>query len=169
MLDGRGNPETSSDYMDAIGALYSVSYTLKFGRKAEGHDFTVMPLEGLWWADDPDAFLIGDADEWRWTAMILMPGLIQPSHVNQAIQQAMVKKPVPAADKIRLEILFEKTAAQVMHLGPYAEERRTIEKLHAFIWERGYALRDKHHEIYLSDPRRTEPERMKTLIRQPVA
>jgi hypothetical protein len=169
MLDGQGNPETSGEYMDAIGALYSVSYTLKFAQKAEGHDFTVMPLEGLWWADDPDAFLAGNADEWRWTAMILIPASIQPSHVDRAIQEAMRKKAVPAAERMRLEILFEKTAAQVMHIGPYAQEHPTIEKLHAFIWEKGYALRDKHHEVYLSDPRRTEPEKMKTLIRQPVA
>ncbi len=169
MIEGEGDPNTSKDYMDAIAALYSVGYTMKFAlKKQDGFDFTMMPLESLWWADDPEAFLADHKGEWKWTAMILQPDLVKTEHVEAAISEATRKKELPAASKIKLQLLFEGTSAQMMHVGPYSEETPTIEKLHAFIHEHGYALRGKHHEIYLGDPRKSAPEKLKTVIRQPI-
>lgn len=167
-IDGEGAPE-SQDFMDAIQALYSASYTLKFMLKADGFDYTVMPLEGLWWADDPAAFRSSDKPAWKWTAMIRQPDRVTPALVEEAVVQASAKRRLAAASKIRLERLDESRCVQIMHVGPYEAEEPTIDKLHAFIAENGWKLRGKHHEIYLSDPHRTAPEKMKTAIRQPVA
>lgn len=171
MVDGRGDPNTAPEYTQAIEALYSVAYTLKFTlkRAAEPFDYTVMPLEGLWWAPDMASFAAGDRSKWEWTAMIAQPDAVTAELVERAVEQASAKKPLPAAARLRLERFDEGRSAQVMHVGPYSAEGPTIERLHAFIAEHGLALRGKHHEIYLGDPRRTAPERLKTIIRQPVA
>jgi hypothetical protein len=184
MVDGQGYPGTSQEYVDAMQALYGISYTLKFMLKEEGRDYAVMPLEGLWWADDMDAFLAGgDKDDWRWTSLIAQPDFVTEAHVERALAQVRDKQEREAAkaerkgeefrlnpklDGLRFERWTEGLSAQVMHVGPYSEEAPTIEALHAFIEEQGYARRDKHHEIYLGDPRRTKPENLKTVIRQPV-
>lgn len=169
MIDGQGDPNTSEAYRDAVQALYSVAYTLKFSLQKRGvARYSVMALEGLWWADDMDDFLRADKGAWRWTMMIMQPDVVTPEHVREAIEEAGRKKPLPALDRLRFERFDEGLSAQVMHIGPYATEGPTIQRLHAFIREQGYANRDKHHEIYLSDPNRTAPERMKTVIRQPV-
>jgi hypothetical protein len=170
MVDGQGDPNTALEYREAIETLYAVAYQVKFtvkGRDPE-LDYVVPPLEGLWWAEDMEAFATADKDAWLWTAMIL-----QPDHVSQELFEECVagvkqKKDLPGLAKIRLERYHEGLSVQILYFGPYADEGPTIEKLHAFAREEGYRLRGKHHEIYLSDPRRTAPEKLKTVIRQPV-
>lgn len=170
MVDGSGDPNTSQAFKDAIEALYSVSYTLKFMIKKGKTpvDYVVPPLEGLWWADDWDAFGTGEKDKWKWTVMIMQPEYVTEDLFENAVQQVEKKKNPPALSRLRLEGFHEGFAAQTMHIGPYAEEGPSIEKLHSFINEKGYTLKGKHHEIYLSDPRRSAPEKMKTIIRQPM-
>jgi hypothetical protein len=171
MIDGHGDPNTSDDYPDAILTLFSIAYTLKFALKRApgGFDYGVMPLEGLWW-DGVDVEVVRtDKSRWSWTAMIMQPDEITGDMLAEAIVGAARKRPVPAADKIRLERFNEGLAAQVMHIGPYSEELPTIQALHAFIERRGYEPSGKHHEIYLGDPRRAAPEKLRTIVRQPVA
>jgi hypothetical protein len=169
-IDGEGDPNTSTAYGAAVEALYAVSYALKFKvkRTENAVDYKVMPLEGLWWTDDMATFSIECKDEWKWTMMIVQPAVVTAGLVGQAIEDT-AKKNLPALERMRFEEFAEGQSAQVMHLGPYSAEGPTIEKLHAFIAERGYVPAGKHHEIYLGDPRRTAPERLKTVIRQPVA
>ena len=174
MIDGSGGPNTAQEYHDAIEALYSVSYALKFMiKKVESAiDYVVMPLEGLWWADDMTQFTTENKDVWKWTSMIMQPEFVTKDLFDKAVEQVKKKKKnLPALPKIRFETFHEGLSAQIMHIGPYSAEGPTIEKLHKFIKENGYefdGLIQKHHEIYLSDPRRTKPEKMKTVIRQPV-
>jgi hypothetical protein len=170
MIDGRGDPNTAQEYQEALEALYAVSYALKFMIKKRDPqmDYVVPPLEGLWWAEDMDAFTMGTKDDWEWTAMILQPEAVTRELVDEALQEVAQKKDLPALPRIRFESYHEGLAVQIMHIGPYSEEGPTIEKLHAFAQEDGYELRGKHHEIYLSDPRRTAPDKLKTVIRQPV-
>jgi hypothetical protein len=166
MIDGQGAPG-GEEYGIALGALYSVAYTLKFSSKAQGLDFKVMPLEGLWWADDMAAFAEANKETWKWTAMILVPDFVTEEMVGEAKAQAMEKKGVPAISGVRLETFREGPSAQILYIGPYADEDDTIERIHQFIEQQGHRLRGKHHEIYLSDPNRTAPEKLKTVIRQP--
>jgi hypothetical protein len=171
MIDGAGDPNTSPDYQAALEALYGVSYTLKFALKrgSPSRDFGVMPLEGLWWAKDMSAFLTGDKSSWSWTAMILQPDFVTAAHVGAANVAAAQKRQSPALQKLRLETFREGRAAQLLHVGPYSAEGPNIERLHAFIAEQGGRLTGKHHEIYLGDPRRSAPDKLKTIIRQPFA
>ena len=174
MIDGRGDPNSSEAYQDALGALYGIAYTLKFTlKKAEPErDFKVAPLEGLWWADTEapsmDA-LQADRDSWNWTMMIAVPDGVTAAEVAAAAEAAARRRPLPAAGRVRLERVAEGLAAQIMHIGPYSAEAPTIARLHAFVDAEGYELRGRHHEIYLGDPRRTAPERLKTVIRHPVS
>ena len=175
MIDGMGDPGTSQAYQDALGALYGVAYTLKFMMKLKSKpavDYPVMPPEGLWWVEGVEHFtmeqLMSRRDEWQWTMMIMQPDIITRERVAQAIDEVKRKKNPPSLDKIRFESLHEETCAQIMHMGPYAAEKPTIERLHAFILEGGHKLRGKHHEIYLGDPRRAKPEKLKTVLRQPM-
>lgn len=170
MVDGHGDPNTEQEFADAVTALYAVAYAAKFMLKkgAAALDYTVMPLEGLWWADDMDDFLTGDKANWHWTLMIMQPDAVTPEVFAAARAQAMAKKHLPALADVRLEQFDEGSCAQVMHYGHYAAEGPTIARLHAFIAEHDYVRAGKHHEIYLSDPRRSAPERMKTVVRQPI-
>jgi hypothetical protein len=169
MIDGSGDPGISQDYKDAIQTLYPVSYALKFMvKKGKGIDYGVMPLEGLWWADDMSAFVSGDRASWKWTSMMMQPGFITKEMVAEAMEQVAKKKSLPAISKIRFERFDEGLSAQVLHTGPFSEEGPTINKLHDFIGQGGYRLCGKHHEIYLSDVRKVAPERMKTVLRQPI-
>jgi len=170
MIDGVGDPNTAQEYKDAIEALYSVSYALKFVvKKGESAiDYAVMPLEGLWWVDDMPQFSMENKDALKWTAMIMQPEYVTEGLVNEALRQVEKKKNPPALSKIRFESFHEGLSAQIMHIGPYSAEGPTIERLHNFIKENGYELRGRHHEIYLSDPRRSAPEKMRTVIRQPM-
>ena len=173
MIDGAGNPNTSQDYRDALEALYGLSYTLKFGVKLgkygrKKYDYPVMALEGLWWMDDMREFSPDRKDEWKWTAMIMQPDIITPELVELARADLIKKKNPAAASQIRFESYHEGLSAQIMYFGPYADEGPTIQRLHGFIHESGHQLRGKHHEIYLGDPRRSAPEKLKTVIRQPM-
>ena len=169
MVNGFGDPNLNPDFQTGIEALYTASYTLKFMLKqAQGLDYVVPPLEGLWWMLMAD-FDLERRDDWRWTLMIPQPEEVRRELLDQAVVAAKKKKPLPALEKLRLEIYDEGRAAQILHVGPYSEEMATIDRLHAFIKEQGFHLCGKHHEIYLSDPRRTAPEKLKTILRQPVS
>ena len=169
MIDGQGDPNTTPAYAEAVEALFSVSYAAKFMvKRAAGIDYAVMPLEGLWWADDHAAFAANDRARWRWTMMILQPDFVEDAVVQSAMAQVRGKKRLPAMERLRLESFAEGRCAQVLHVGPFSEEGPTIERVHAFIAERG-RLAGKHHEIYLSDIRRAAPAKWRTIIRQPMA
>ena len=169
MIDGTGDPNTSVAYAEAIEALYAMSYTLKFLSKAtEDTDYVVMPLEGLWWTPDMAEFSAEDKSAWEWTAMIMQPGHITADHVATATDEVRRKKDPAALDRIRFESFTEGLSAQILYFGPYADEAPTIAGIHRFAVDNGYKLRDKHHEIYLSDARRTAPEKLRTVIRQPI-
>lgn len=170
MIDGHGDPNTSSDYSQAVSALYSLAYTIKFMVKKElGVDYGVMPLEGLWWAEDMNVFLQGDKDAWEWTMMIMQPEMVTAEIVRRALDQARKKKPLPELEKIRFEPFHEGLAVQILYTGPYSDEAETLKKMHhEFIPQNGFEMRGKHHEIYLNDPSRTAPEKLKTVLRQPV-
>ncbi len=174
MIDGKGYPGTSQEYQDAMGTIYPISYTLKFMMKTKGKDYVVMPLEGLWWAEDMEVFaseFMEKKEEWMWTSLVMQPDFITQELVNQAITELQQKnKPLPSLSKLRFQTFQEGKCAQILHLGPFSEEGPTIELLHNYIEEIGGTFdgkKQKHHEIYLSDPRRTKPEKLKTIIRQP--
>ena len=169
MIDGQGNPNSSSTYKQAVEALFSLSYALKFmvKKSAAAIDYSVMPLEGLWWVDDMRQFSVENKDGWKWTMLIMQPEYVNAALVDAARQQVSRKKELPALQTVRYDSFHEGRAAQIMYLGPYADEAPTIARLHAFIKQQGGQLCGKHHEIYLSDPSRTAPEKLKTIIRQP--
>jgi len=169
MIDGRGDPATSHTYAEAIDALFTVSYALKFTIKRVDpeDDYTVMPLESLWWTDEK-RFDADDRSTWRWTAMVAQPPVINQDLVRAAAHEAAHKRRFPALRKMRLDGFREGLSAQILHIGRYEDEAPTIRKLHAFISEHDYPVRGRHHEIYLSDPKRCAPERMRTVIRQPI-
>ena len=171
MIDGQGDPNTAPAYQAAVEALYSVAYTIKFLLKEDPatDDYVVPPLEGLWWVEDMTQFTMADKDAWSWTMMVMQPPWVTAEVVEQARAEAERKKDLPALPKIRFAPYHEGLSVQILYVGPYDQEEPTIRGLHAFAADQGYALRGKHHEIYLSDPRRTAPERLKTVIRQPVA
>jgi hypothetical protein len=170
MLDGSGDPNTSPDYVAAIEALFTLSYALKFRVKGSpaGVDYAVMPLEGLWWVDDPSRFSMRDKGNWQWTAMIVQPSYVTAALVAEMLAETQKKKGLAALEKIQFASYSEGLSAQIMHIGPYAAEEPTIARLHSFIAENGYTPRGKHHEIYLKDARRTAPEKLQTVVRQPV-
>lgn len=170
-INGIGDPNISKDFRQAIEALYSVAYTLKFMVKkgALGIDYGVPPLEGLWWADDMNDFLSANKENWKWTAMIMQPEFITDALYREGVKAAAGKKVLPALSKMRLEKFDEGLCVQVLYIGPYSAEGPTIQSLHDFAKDNGCQLRGKHHEIYLNDQRRTAPEKLKTIIRQPVS
>jgi hypothetical protein len=170
MVDGRGDPNDNTDFHAAMEALYGMAYTLKFmlKRGPSTLDWVVMPLQGLWWADDMEVFRMDARADWKWTLMILQPDDVTEEHVEMAREELRAKKDPPGLAGLRYETYTEGLSAQVMHVGPYSEEGPTIARLHAFIDEQGRRPRGKHHEIYMGDPRRTAPERLRTILRQPV-
>lgn len=169
MIDGQGDPNTSQHYMDVVEALFALSYGLKFAiKKASGVDYSVMPLEGLWWTEGP-GFDVDNRDSWMWTAMIMQPRFVSAGILEMTIPDVQKKKDPSALPMVRFEAFAEGLCAQVTHVGPYSEEGPTIKALHKFIAEQGLMLIGKHHEIYLGDPRRSAPEKLKTIIRQPVS
>ena len=165
---GKGDPN-GEEYQNALQALYGLSYTLKFKSKADGRDFTVMALEGLWWIDEGVFDLENPAPRgtWNWKSMIRQPDFITEEMVEES-KLSVREKRGSTVDKVRLETFNEGLSAQILHRGPYSDEGPTIRKLHDFVTESGYILRDDHHEIYLSDPRRSKPENIKTIIRHPI-
>lgn len=170
MIDGEGNPNASEDYAKVVGTLYAISYKAKFlSKKEAGIDYVVMPLEGLWYADDLDVYSERDLDRWQWTMMIMQPGHITPAMIEESIREAGKKKELAPRERIRMGTYHEGLSAQTLYVGAYANEGPTIQRMHEFIQEQGHQLRGHHHEIYLSDPRRVAPEKLKTILRQPVA
>jgi hypothetical protein len=169
MIDGLGDPNTSQEYKDAVEALFSLSYTLKFmTKKTQAVDYAVMPLEGLWWVDDMSKFSAKDKDAWKWTSMIMQPEQVTEDSVAKAIEELKKKKKLPALSKIRFESFHEGKSAQIMYIGPFSDEGPAVQKIHEFIRQHEGTLVGKHHEIYLSDPRKISPEKMKTILRQPM-
>lgn len=167
MTDGQGEPGTPG-FQRAIETLFALSYRAKFLLKKRGTDYAVMPLEGLWWADDMARFAEGRREQWRWTLMILQPDFV-PADVLEEAKTAVAKQLGEAAAAVRLEVLHEGPCAQSLHLGPFATEAPAIARLHASITGRGGILSGRHHEVYLSDFRRTAPEKLRTILRQPFA
>jgi hypothetical protein len=170
MIDGMGDPNTSQEYKNAVEALFSLSYAIKFMiRKEKSIDYAVMPLEGLWWVDDMTRFSVGNKNEWKWTSMIVQPEYAAKEIVDEALDKTQKKKNLPALSKIRFEAFSEGLSAQILHIGPFSAEGPTIERIHNFIRKQGHKLNGKHHEIYLGDPRKSAPEKMKTVLRQPMS
>ncbi len=166
---GRGEPGGEA-YQESIDALYGAAYTLKFASKKMGRDFTVMPLEGLWWWDKPSIVNLADAplrETWNWTSMILIPDFVTEVMLEE-IRPDLFKKKGKRIEKLKLERFHEGPSVQLLHVGPYSDEPRSQKILHSFVKENGYHLRGRHHEIYMSDPRRAPPEKWRTILRHPV-
>jgi hypothetical protein len=168
-------PGTSPLFMENMQALYNAAYTLKFAaklRKENPVDYPVMALEGLWWVED-GTFDIQKPGNWKYTVMILQPDLVTPELLADTLVQMRKKKgDLPAFDRLRLERFHEGLCVQAMHIGPYASEPATVARMQAFMQENGYqdlvGLGGKHHEIYMGDPRRADPAKLKTVLRHPV-
>lgn len=171
MVDGHGDPNTDPAYQAALEALYPVAYKLKFASKQRlGRDYVVPPLEGLWWADDMEAFTARrDKSQWRWTMLLLVPEWLGGDDVDRAIEQVRSKGAPERLADVRLGALEEGLCVQTLHVGSFDDEAPLLDRMHrGFIPEQGLRMTGRHHEIYLSDPRRTAPERLRTLLRQPV-
>ncbi|MCY6381227.1 GyrI-like domain-containing protein [Hoeflea prorocentri] len=172
MIDGAGSPsqDASTEYAQALAALYPMAFKLKFLSKQKlGRDYVVPPLEALWWADDMSVFVSGDKDQWQWTVMIMQPDWITAEHVDEIRDKVAASDDLPALGKLRFETYHEGRAVQIMHIGPYSDEGPTLHRLHhEFLPQNGLAEDGHHHEIYLGDPRKTRPEKLKTVLRQPV-
>jgi hypothetical protein len=168
MIDGAGDPNTAMSYREAVEALFAVAYAIKFKvKKTLAIDFGVLPLEGLWWADDLAAFTSGDKAKWKWTMMIMQPEFASAAMVRDTVAEVGKKKKLPALPLLNFKPFHEGQCAQIMHVGPFSAEGPTIARLHAFIAALGGKPAGKHHEIYLSDIRKADPARWKTVIRQP--
>jgi hypothetical protein len=169
-VDGQGDPNTAEEYTQAVEALYAVAYKLKFISKKEGQDYVVPPLEGLWWADNMESFsAVRDKSQWFWTMMIMTPEWITGEMVSDAQAAAAKKNGLPALDILRWEPYHEGLSVQILHLGSYDDEGPVLAELHEeWMPNNGYAFNGLHHEIYLSDPRRVAPEKLKTILRQPI-
>jgi hypothetical protein len=167
---GQG-PGTSPLFQENMQALYGAAYTLKFMaklRKEKPVDYPVMALEGLWWVEDGH-FDIKVKDNWFYTVMILQPDLVTPEMFAEALAQMRKKKGDQSAfARLRLEHFHEGLCVQTMHIGPYADEPATVARMEAFAQENGYTLCYKHHEIYLGNPLRADPSKLKTILRHPV-
>lgn len=169
MADGTGDPNTSRDYAGAVEALFSVAYAAKFiVKRRSGTDLAVMPLEGLWWADDMERFSVERKGEWRWCMMIMQPEPVDTETIAEAAASVRRKKDLAALERLRYERFEEGRCMQLVHCGPYADEAENIARLHGHIRSLEHRLRGMHHEIYLNDPRRTAPARLRTLLRQPI-
>lgn len=168
-LDGAGDPNTAEAYRTGVSWLYSVSYAMKFAAKAElGRDYVVGPLEALWWSADMSSFITRQKSDWQWTIMIVQPDFVTPALFAKAVDKAGKKLgPVPAS--LRLETYAEGLSVQTLHIGSYDDEAPTLARLHKeFVPENRLKETGHHHEIYLSDPRKVAPEKLKTILRQPV-
>ena len=170
-VDGRGDPNSAPEYIEAVEALYALSYKIKFLSKKEDRDYVVPPLEGLWWAEDMETFSTArDKSQWLWTMMIMVPDWISDDMMAEARMEVKKKKDLPALGKIRWEEYREGLAVQILHLGSYDDEGPVLARLHeSWMPEHGFTFNGLHHEIYLSDPRRIEPGKLKTILRQPIS
>lgn len=172
MVDGMGSPNAAQEgeYAQALAALYPMAFKLKFLSKKElGRDYVVPPLQALWWAEDMNVFLTGDKNQWQWTVMIMQPEWITEDHVADIRKVVAASGDLPGLSKLRLETYSEGMSVQIMHIGPYSQEGPTLKRLHEdYIPQNGLVENGHHHEIYLGDPRKTAPEKLKTVLRQPV-
>lgn len=171
MIDGHGDPNTSPAYTQALQALYPVAYKLKFASKRDlGRDYVVPPLEGLWWAEDMDAFTVArDKSQWDWSMMLMVPEWIDETMFHEAVDVVKAKGSVDRLDDVRIETLAEGVCVQTLHIGSFDDEADVLEKMHdEFIPGQGLSLSGKHHEIYFSDVRKVAPDKLRTLLRQPV-
>jgi hypothetical protein len=180
-VEGMGSPD-GDEFTSAVQALYSVSYGARFMvKKEQGDAPKVMPLEAQWWVDDPDqqdvvaavargeaTMADSDRELWQWQAMIMQPTPIDAATVTRAIDAARAKKDLPALDRLRYERWEEGRCAQLLHVGPYADEATSIVRLHQGIAAANCRPRGRHHEIYIGDPRRSAPEKLRTILRQPI-
>lgn len=172
MIDGHGDPNVAAEYEDALTTIYPFAYNLKFlSKQALDRDYVVPPLEALWWAQDMAAFTTArDASQWDWTVLNLVPDWIEDAHLEEARATVARKGGAPRLDDLRVETLDEGRCVQTLHVGPYDAEGPVLERMHEeFIPAQGLRPTGKHHEIYLSDPRRAAPEKLRTILRQPVA
>lgn len=168
-IDGRGDPNSSADYACAVEALYAVAYTIKFASKRRGQGFVVGPLEGLWWADDPEVFATRAKSSWQWRMLISQPNWITEDMIDETKSAARSKKHLPAITDIRRATLHEATSAQALHIGPYDEEGPALSRLHdEWLGANNLRMSGLHHEIYLSDRRKSDPAKLRTILRQPV-
>lgn len=172
-IEGQGDPN-GPGYASALRVLYPLAYGIKFAAKARGADFVVPPLEALWWADDPAAFVSGDRAQWQWRAMLRMPEGVTGEEVDAVRATVAAKLEKKGADISRLmdvkaDEIEEGDSLQILHIGPYTDEAPTLADLHDRLMpEQGLTFNGPHHEIYLSDPRRVAPEKLRTILRQPV-
>lgn len=176
MVDGKGAPE-GEEYQNAVEALYALTFTIKMskmgGMQPEGYfEYVVPPLEGLWYGDK-ERFETNRREEWLWTSMIRQPEFVTPELYEVVLLESREKKPELDFETVRFQRFDEGDCVQIMHIGPYADEGRSFDELAAFMEAECLARRpgweQKHHEIYLSDPRRAKPERLKTVLRMPIA
>ncbi|WDZ93419.1 GyrI-like domain-containing protein [Nocardiopsis sp. HUAS JQ3] len=172
MVDGHGDPNTSPAFTEAVEALYPVAYKLKFASKRDlGRDYVVMPLEGLWWAEDMDAFTAArDKSRWDWTMMIMVPDWTDQDMFTAAVEQVAAKNSPARLGDVRMETLSEGRCVQTLHVGSFDDEADVLRRMHhEFVPGNGLRMVGRHHEIYLSDFRRAAPDRLRTILRQPVA
>lgn len=166
--EGQGAPG-SKEFQDKIGALYNVTFTIKMAKKFAGQDYTVCKLEGVWWADGGEKeFLQTPKDQWRWKLMIRTPDFIDTKELQAAVSKLRAKGKPPEVSSIVLETLKEGSCVQVLHIGPYDTEAATIAQMKEFAIAKGLSFYGLHHEIYLSDPRRVPPAKLRTILRHPV-
>lgn len=180
MIDGKGAPDPISgsdkdvsEFQAAMAVVYGIVYSVKFWDKkhqvpAGYAKFTMPPLEALWWMADGSEFDTAKPNEWRWTAMHRLPEFVDKKFFDEIVNELVDKKKSKDFKKARLETWSEGNAVQILHIGPYDQEGPNILKMHYFATENGYKLKGKHHELYFGDPRRTKPERLKTILRHPV-
>lgn len=170
MVDGHGDPNGSRPFRQAVEALNAVAYALKFRVRAlpEGVDFDVMPLEGLWWIPNARVWDFDDKSDWDWTLMLAQPDIVTSELVAETMEAVRTRRKMAALERVRFERFEEGTCAQLVHRGPFSAERPSLERLYDFVRRQGSMPVGKHHEIYLTDPQRTAPERMRTIIRQPI-
>jgi len=168
MLDGKGDPNTSGDYQQAVEALYTISYGIKFSLKAHGFDHVVPPLEGLWWVENMNDFTLANKDSWEWTMMIMQPEWVSDESVEKVRHDAIKKKKLASLTKVRFGPYCEGISVQFLYTGAYENEAPTIAEMHQYIKINGYLTNGKHHEIYLGDPRKISPEKLQTILRQPI-
>jgi hypothetical protein len=170
MADGKGDPNTSKDYSDALEALYNIAYAIKLmSRKTLGRDYVVPPLEGLWSSDDPAVFSEADKGKYQWTMMIMQPDWITQTMFSAAMAAAKTKQHLRALSKVRFERYNEGTSLQLLHVGSYDDEAPKLKHLHnEYLPAHNLTFNGRHHEIYLSDPRKTAAAKLKTILRQPI-
>lgn len=172
-IEGQGDPDGEL-FATCTQTLYTAAYSIKQHYKKMELDFVVCKLEGLWWVDnvedlkDHTEALLIPRDQWRWQLLIRMPDFIKKPDVIQILKKTYLKKPLPYFNQVYLQTLAEGQSIQILHTGPYASEPVTLKILHDFMQEKGLTWNGRHHEIYLSDPRKTAPEKLKTILRQPV-